>query len=205
MVAISTLMRESSMQDHQAAENVHFITHLMRGELSKAHYTESLTQLAHVYRALERKLPDTNSLPFHAGLKRFDAISQDLENLGVFDLETRPVLGATAEYVNRLNALGGLEDVRLLAHHYTRYLGDLSGGQAIGALMKRHYGLEDSQLNFYDFSNMGDPVPIKRGYRDALDALELDEQELAALVQEIRYAFRLNTELFVALGNLQPV
>jgi heme oxygenase (biliverdin-producing, ferredoxin) len=201
---ISTLMRESSMQEHQAAESVHFITHLMKGELSKAHYTEYLAQLAHVYRALERKLPDTLSLPFHAGLKRFDAISHDLENLGVFDLDARPVLAATAEYVNRLNALGGVEDIRVLAHHYTRYLGDLSGGQAIGALMKRHYLLEDNQLSFYDFSNLGDPVPIKRGYREALDGLALTESELDLLVQEIKLAFKLNTELFEALGNLQP-
>jgi heme oxygenase len=117
MTSVSTLMRECSMQDHQAAENVHFITHLMKGELSKAHYVEYLGQLAHVYRALERKLPDGTALPFHVGLKRFDRILLDLENLGVFDFDARPVLATTVEYVSHLDSLGGVEDVRLIAHH----------------------------------------------------------------------------------------
>jgi heme oxygenase (biliverdin-producing, ferredoxin) len=203
MTTVSTLMRECSMQDHKAAENVHFITHLMKGELSKAHYVEYLVQLAHVYRALERKLPDGTSLPFHAGFKRFELMIQDLENLGVFDLDSKPVLTATVEFVNHLDALGGVEDIRLLAHHYTRYLGDLSGGQAIGVLMCRHYGLEANQLSFYDFSNLGDPVPIKRDYRKALDLLELDQPALEQLLEEVRLAFRFNTRLFEELGSLQ--
>lgn len=204
MKSLSTLMRDSSMADHKAAENVHFITHLMKGELSRQHYTEYLFQLAHIYQALERKLPDSTTLPFDARLKRFDAITSDLENLGVFSLDSRPVLAATARYVNRIDELGGLEDIRVLAHHYTRYLGDLSGGQAIGALMKRHYQLDENQLSFYDFSALGDPVPIKRGYREALDALVLTESEQELLIAEIQLAFKLNTALFEALGNLQP-
>lgn len=205
MTSISTLMRESSIADHQAAESVHFITHLMRGELSAAHYTEYLCQLAHVYKALERLLPEGTTLPFHEGLKRFDAIERDLENLGVLDLNLHPLLPATVDYVARLNEITSTGDVRLLAHHYTRYLGDLSGGQAIGALMQRHYGLSADQISFYDFSNLGDPVPIKRAYREALDALELSEHELAVLIEEVRIAFRLNTELFVQLGQLELV
>ena len=205
MTPISTLMRESSMADHQAAESVHFVTHLMRGELSAAHYTEYLCQLAHVYKALERLLPPGTELPFHEGLKRFDAIERDLENLGVSDLSLRPLLPATVDYVARLQEITSISDVRLIAHHYTRYLGDLSGGQAIGALMQRHYGLCADQVSFYDFSNLGDPVPIKRAYREALDELELCDDELKVLVDEVRIAFRLNTELFVQLGQLELV
>lgn len=204
MEKLSVLLRTASMSDHKEAENVHFITHLMKGELSARHYTEYLNQLAFVYQALERGLPEGEELPFHAGLKRFDRIVSDLEFLGVEDFSQTPILEATAAYVARLNALG--PDVfRYVAHHYTRYLGDLSGGQAIGALMQRHYNLDANQVSFYDFSNLGDPVPIKVAYREALDNLELTELQASELVEEVKLSFQLNTKLFVELGQLELI
>lgn len=183
---------------------MHFITHLMKGELTRQHYIAYLNQLAFVYQALERTLPDTDKLPYHSGLKRFDRIIQDLEALGVADWQMSTMLPATAAYVSRLEQLTAL-DLEFLAHHYTRYLGDLSGGQAIGALMQRHYGLHKDQVAFYDFSNLGDPVPIKVGYRDAMDALELRDFQVETLVAEVKLAFQLNTALFMELGELQLV
>lgn len=202
MEKLSTVMRTASMSDHKAAENVHFITHLMRGDLSARHYTEYLNQLAYVYQALERHLPETDGLPFHAGLKRFHRIASDLENLGVENFLQTPILRATATYVERLNQLP-VTSHRYVAHHYTRYLGDLSGGQAIGVLMQRHYELDPGQVSFYDFSNLGDPVPIKVAYREALDNLALDDLSVEELVEEVKLSFRLNTALFEELGTLE--
>ena len=48
-----------------------------------------------------------------------------------------------------------------VAHHYTRYLGDLSGGQAIGRLMKRHFGFETNGILFYLFDQIADPKAFK--------------------------------------------
>jgi heme oxygenase (biliverdin-producing, ferredoxin) len=62
-----------------------------------------------------------------------------------------------------------------VAHHYTRYLGDLSGGQVIGAMIERHYGATPEQLTFFSFEGIEKPVPYKREYRTALDALELTD------------------------------
>ena len=57
--------------------------------------------------------------------------------------------------------------VRYLAHHYARYLGDLSGGQAVAVLMARHYGATPEQLCFYDFAELGSVVDAKREYHGA--------------------------------------
>lgn len=204
MESLSQILRSASMSDHRTAENVHFITHLMKGELTKRHYVEYLNQLAFVYQALERSLPETDTLPYHSGLRRFDRIVADLEALGVDDWQQTVILPATAAYVSRLEQLS-VSDHAFLAHHYTRYLGDLSGGQAIGALMQRHYGLGTNQVSFYDFSNLGDPVPIKVGYREAMDSTSLTDAQISELVAEVQLAFKLNTALFIGLGELELV
>lgn len=204
MEKLSVVLRTASMSDHKEAENVHFITHLMKGELTARHYIEYLNQLAYVYQALERELPEGEDLPYHAGLKRFDRIVADLELLGVEDFSQTPMLKATADYVARLSELSP-SDYRFVAHHYTRYLGDLSGGQAIGALMQRHYSLDKNQVSFYDFSNLGDPVPIKVAYREALDNLALSESQVSELIDEVKLSFQLNTAMFRELGQLELI
>jgi len=61
------------------------------------------------------------------------------------------------EYVQRLEECGKENPELLIAHAYTRYLGDLSGGQILKRLAQRNYGLKSDGTNFYDFplvSNM---------------------------------------------------
>ena len=205
MTTISTLMRESSMSDHKSAESASFIKQLMGGELSAADYVRYLNQMAYVYQALERNLPDAAELPYAPELKRFDSIVGDLERLGVADWTQTAMLPATAAYVARLEELGGTEDVRLIAHHYTRYLGDLSGGQAIGALVRRHYGLSEDQTSFYHFAKIEAVVPFKEAYREALDNLDVTDDELLVLISEVKFAFKLNQQLFVELGDQELV
>ena len=205
MTTISQLMRESSMSDHKSAENASFIKDLMAGELSAADYTRYLNQMVFVYQAMEKKLPDAAPLPFAPELKRFDSMAADLAKLGVENWSETPMLPATAEYVARIEALGGIEDVRLLAHHYTRYLGDLSGGQAIAALIRRYYGLTDRQTSFYMFDEIENLVRFKEDYRSALDGLTLTNAEVETLTYEVKLAFRLNQALFEDLGELAQV
>ena len=201
-MSISAQMREASAQDHKTAESMHFIKHLMEGQLSAADYVRYLNQLAFIYQALERHLQTANEMPFAQELLRFETIVEDLEALGVDDWQATAVLPATAAYVARLSEITGLEDIRLVAHHYTRYLGDLSGGQAIAALVRRHYGLTDAQTGFYGFDQIENLVRFKEDYRSALDGLNLTSTEIATLTEEVRLAFRLNQSLFRELGDL---
>ncbi|AMB58042.1 hypothetical protein AWU67_03260 [Microterricola viridarii] len=83
-----------------------------------------------------------------------------------------------------------------MAHHYTRYLGDLSGGQAISRLVARHYAATDEQLAFYRFDGIENHVHFKREYREQLDALPLSDEESAAVVDEALAAFEFNGALF---------
>lgn len=200
----AALVREATTVQHRDAETRRFITALMGGELSLADYTSYLAQYAHVYRALEARTPRPGDPAIVADprLPRFAAIESDLAALGVEDWETEhPALPATLEYVERLHAIAD-ELPRYVAHHYTRYLGDLSGGLAIAALVARHYGATPGQLGFYRFEGIDSPVAFKRDYRAGLDELPFDAADDEAFVDEARRAFELNAAIFEALQEL---
>jgi heme oxygenase (biliverdin-producing, ferredoxin) len=202
-VDVAALVRAASADDHRAAESRGFITALMGGELSLADYTRYLAQLAWVYDALESRVAsDDDPAVFDPALARMAAIDADLVALGASDWRaTQPPMPETAAYVGHLHAIVG-DDVRYLAHHYTRYLGDLSGGQAIAALVTRHYDATPDQLGFYRFDAAGDGVvAIKRRYRDAMNALALSPAEVDVLIDEVRVSFRMNSAIFEALAR----
>ena len=208
---VAALIRAASAEDHRATESRGFISHLMGGELDLAEYTRYLAQFAHVYEALESRTDDADDdsdadSVFDPRLRRLARIDSDLAALGAAEWRTRwSMLPATSDYARHLRALVASPDpldatARYLAHHYARYLGDLSGGQAIAVLMARHYGATAEQLSFYDFSELGSVVVAKRDYKERMNALELDGLEVEALTAEVLLAFRLNGAIFDGLA-----
>ena len=108
-------------------------------------------------------------------------------------------LPATAAYVARIHAAAASK-ARLVAHHYVRYLGDLSGGQIIASLMRRHYGVADEALTFYAFEGLGSKGGFKTTYRRILDELFVDRAFFDETVDEARAAYECNRRMFAALG-----
>lgn len=204
----SQLLKEASAAQHKAAESSGFVTQLMKGELDLDAYVHYLANLAWVYEALERQTslgePFVSSEPlWDARLNRFSSIEGDLEELGhPHWREEFPISDALAQYCEQIARLKGRADHRLIAHHYTRYLGDLSGGQAISALVARHYGATPEQLQFCNFDEIDNYVRYKEQYRSNLDALVLTDSQLDELVTEVQLAFDLNKNLFQDLGKL---
>ena len=203
---VAALIREASADDHRATESRGFITNLMGGELCLADYTRYLAQFAWVYQALESRAEEGPAV-FDPRLRRMARIESDLDALGAPDWRDRhPALPATAAYAHHLRGLVDSPDdldrtVRYLAHHYARYLGDLSGGQAIAALVARHYGATPEQLSFYDFSDLGSVVDAKRAYRERINDLSLDPAAVDALTAEVRVAFAHNGAIFDELNR----
>ncbi len=203
---VAALVRAASADDHRATESRGFITRLMGGELSLDDYARYLAQYARVYAALESRADDGPAV-FDPRLRRLARIESDLEALaGPGWRERFPALPSTVAYAARLRALAGATDerdrtVRYLAHHYARYLGDLSGGQAIAALVARHYGATPEQLTFYDFSQLGSVVQAKRDYRERMNALALDANAVDALIAEVAVAFHGNGAIFDELDT----
>lgn len=203
--ALSTLVREGSRAEHSDAEGSTFMTELLAGRLDGAGYAHYLAVLRPVYAALEgvgRKLADDPVAGgfVDPGLERLAALDADLDHWTRGEGLVASSRAADA-YVARIEATR--EDPKLfVAHHYTRYLGDLSGGQAIGRVLARAYELEQPEgVRFYDFEDIPKPKPYKDAYRARLDALPLGEDDKAAVLAEVKVAFDLNGALFAELSR----
>jgi heme oxygenase len=116
------------------------------------------------------------------------------------DTKNLTTLPSVRKYLDSLH--DEITTTRLTAHHYIRYLGDLSGGQAIARLVARHYQIPAEALNFYNFEDIGDVVFYKKRYRDFLNLIALNEEQQEEFLSEVELLYALNRELFMDLGNL---
>jgi len=135
-------------------------------------------------------------------LTRLPALEADLEFLLGADWRDEIVaLPTTQRYVERIRQVGATWAGGFVAHHYTRYLGDLSGGIFIGRVMARRFGFETNGIGFYLFDDIADPSAFKDVYREQLDAAPWDDAERERVIDEVLLAYRFNTELFEDLDR----
>lgn len=208
---LSQMLREETARAHASAEGSDFMTRLMAGELSAEALATFTGQLWFIYEALERAVrtvADTRIAGAVADprLERRDALELDLaEMYGPQWRDEVRILPATARYVARPESLDtpGSEP-RVVAHHYVRYLGDISGGQVIAARLGALYGIGPDALNFYNFAAIGKIPPYRSAYRKALDELALSDAQRAALIAEAQAAFACNSAVFAELAKLYP-
>ncbi|UNO42396.1 biliverdin-producing heme oxygenase [Streptomyces sp. MST-110588] len=209
----STVIRTASHEQHTEAENSSFMSDMLGGRLGVLAYRRYTEQLWFVYRALEGTshtlADDPVAGPFiRPELARSAALERDLAHLGGpswrTDLEPLP---ATAAYAARIAECARHWPAGYVAHHYTRYLGDLSGGQIIRGTAEKTWGFarKGDGVRFYVFESIGNPAAFKREYRALLDALPLDDLEKQRVIEECRHAFALNTAVFRELGERFPL
>ncbi len=202
MTTISQRLRAATADAHERAENAAFIDDLLSGRLDAGEYGRLASQLYFVYSALEQVGDSLVGNPIADAvlddrLPRSARLRSDLHALGV-DPETITPLPAVNRYVDAIEATR-TDPARYVAHHYTRYLGDLSGGQVVAHRMREHYGLDASTLSFYVFDGIDKLKRYKDAYRERIDALSIDESGVERLVAEAICAFELNQALFVEL------
>jgi heme oxygenase len=208
VIPFSQALRERTRTNHGESEGADFMNDLMTGKGTRDDYIALVAQHYFIYEAIESAAlqfaDDPIAAPFiSAQLTRLPAIEDDLDFLLGADWRDEIVpLPTTARYAARVRAIaeegwpGGF-----IAHHYTRYLGDLSGGQVIRTLMQRQFGFETNGVGFYLFDQIAKPKEFKETYRDQLDAVSWDEAERERVIDEVVAAYRFNTELFVDLAN----
>ena len=84
----------------------------------------------------------------------------------------------------------------LVAHAYTRYLGDLSGGQVLGKITQKSLGLSSNEgLAFFSFPGVTSPNRFKQLYRSRMNTIELTEEERAEVLEEAVSAFEFNIQV----------
>ena len=208
-MAFSKELKIGTKKSHSAAENTTFVASFLRGVVSKESYKKLVSDLYFVYSAMEEEVEKLKDHPIIgqlqlSDLNRVNALEQDLRFFyGPIWRSLITPSEACNQYVNRIREVAKNEPELLVGHHYTRYLGDLSGGQILKGIAEKAMELGDGQgLKFYDFEKIEDPKAYKAGYRGILDGLPITEHQANAIIVEANYAFRLNMYMFDTLeGN----
>ncbi|MEV0409670.1 biliverdin-producing heme oxygenase [Streptomyces sp. NPDC050448] len=213
MDAFSTVIRVASHEQHTEAETSTFMSDLLGGRLGVDAYTRYTEQLWFVYRALEDAAEslkdDAVAGPFiRPELMRVAEIERDLAHLrGPSWHETLIALPATEAYAARVAQCAASWPGGYVAHHYTRYLGDLSGGRIIRDKAERTWGFtrKGDGVRFYVFADIANPAAFKRTYRELLDAIAADDLEKQRIIDECKRAFAHNGAVFRELGAEFPL
>jgi len=203
MAPLSAALRDRTAAAHTGAESTAFFAALAVGQVTRAQVGALAARLLPVYEALESAAQLWAQDPIVGplvvpGLERADRLRADAAALGA---SAAPASSAAARYADRIAQLAPVSRPAFVAHHYTRYLGDLSGGQVIRAALQRHLGLDATNgASFYVFDALR-PGQAKQSYRAALDAMPLTAAEREALIAESLVAYRLNTAVAAELDD----
>ena len=211
-VALASQLREGTKKAHTMAENTGFVSCFLKGVVDKASYRTLVADLYFVYGAMEEEIgrlrseghPVVSPVGFPE-LNRRETLEQDLAYY--FGDDWRKTVRATPaaqDYVARLHQVAKEAPELLVGHHYTRYIGDLSGGQILKNIAQKAMGLnEHDGLRFYEFDAIPDEKGFKTNYRTTLDTLPIDQATADRIVEEANHAFHLNMKMFQELeGNL---
>lgn len=209
-VDLATMLREGTKQSHTMAENVGFVKCFLKGVVEKKSYRKLVTSLYYVYSAMEEEMARLKDHPviskiYFPELNRKQSLEEDLHfYYGANWREEIKNSPAGKAYVDRIREVARTEPELLVAHCYTRYLGDLSGGQILKKISQRAMNLTDGEgTAFYEFDEIPDEKAFKNKYRAAMDELPIDMATAEKIVDEANAAFGRNMELFQELeGNL---
>ena len=201
-------LKTGTKRSHTAAENTKFVGSFLRGVVSEENYRTLIKDFYFVYSAIEEemeRLDDDEFLkPIHfKELNRLNALKMDLRYYygPNWMMEIKPS-EACIQYTERIHEVADKDPYLLVGHHYTRYLGDLSGGQILKGIAEKALNLPKNEgLHFYDFPKIDDKKEFKTKYRAALDALTTDSSKINDIIAEANYAFRLNMYMFDELSG----
>jgi heme oxygenase len=207
---LAAKLREGTKKSHTMAENTGFIACFLKGTVEKNSYRKLVANLYFVYSAMEEEMRKHQHHPvlsqvFFPELDRKSSLERDLSYyFGSNWKEQVAPSPATQDYVERIREISATDPELLVAHLYTRYLGDLSGGQILKKIAQNAMNLSDGQgTSFYEFDQIPDEKEFKNKYRQAMDSLPIDEAKADAIVAEANDAFGKNMIVFKELeGNL---
>lgn len=198
---LAATLRARTAALHATAERSGIVRDLILGRADRGGYALLLRNLLPAYAALERGLERWAGHPAALpALARVPALEADLAALlGPGWREAADLLPAGARYARRVARAAERGGGALLGHAYVRYLGDLSGGQALRRSLARSLGLGPEALAFHDFPTIADRAAFKRGLRATIDAAGREAGVPAEAVAAAREAFRLNAALSLAV------
>jgi heme oxygenase len=194
-------MRERTASLHRQAERSGIVCALLSGNATVAEYALYLRNLVPAYQAMELALRRHRARTGFAylaqrSLHRAELIVTDLDDLaGSCWGAALPLLPAGERYAAALTQAGGGSGELLIAHAYTRYLGDLSGGQILRGRLLRHFGPDFRATAFTEFPAITAIGDFVAGFRSALNEAGEAVTDPDLIVEEAAVAFQMNIRL----------
>jgi len=208
-VPLSAMLHEGAVNVQRTAEKTSFLQTFFSERVDIHTYREFLIRLYQVYGSLERIHASLQEHPllnwfYDPRLLRTTRLAADLEHYYGSQWRRRGAMLSTAAqtYIERFITLARGWPEGLIAHHYVRYLEDLSGGQALKGFVQRSFLLLPGEgVAFYEFPDIPDIREFKAEYRTKLDALPIDAATARRIVDEANAAFWLNIHLLSDLSR----
>ncbi|MFN6462572.1 MAG: heme oxygenase (biliverdin-producing) [Nostoc sp. DedVER02] len=195
-------LRSGTQQAHASAENVGFMKCFVQGVVDRDCFAKFLSNLYYVYSELEAALQSHVNHPvvsavYFLELNRQSSLEKDMVFYYGDDWREKIIpSSATQKYINRIREISASEPALLLGHAYTRYMGDLSGGQMLQKVAQSALKLSGYEgTSFYNFEQIPDKKAFKDKYRQALNALPIDDATAERIVAEANNAFEFNLQM----------
>jgi heme oxygenase (biliverdin-producing, ferredoxin) len=206
---LASKLRIGTKKAHTMAENVGFVKCFLKGVVEKSSYRKLVGNFYFIYSAMEEEMEKHQNHPIVSKinfpqLNRKQTLEEDLSYYYGSNWREQVQLSKAGEaYVKRIREISATEPELLIAHSYTRYLGDLSGGQILKGIAQTAMNLTEGGTAFYEFPEITDEKEFKAKYRQTLDELAIDDATGDRIVDEANAAFGMNMKMFQELeGNL---
>ena len=174
-------LKELTYEHHRNAERQKFVKTLMGGNIPPKVYAEFLYNQYVAYNILEVCAMAEGVLNDLPDVRRAPKILEDFQELWGKDAEPPKPKPSIQKYVDHIMSIKE-DPEKLMAHIYTRHMGDLSGGQMI---KKRIPG--EGRLYMFE-----DPDNLKTAIRSKLND---------NMAKEAKVCFTFATELFKEMHN----
>jgi heme oxygenase len=202
-------LRVGTQQAHTDSENLGFMKCFVKGVVDRDCFIQLLRNFYFVYSELETAIEKHKQHPvinliYFPELNRQSSLEQDMLFYYGNQWQKRITPSPAAQaYIARIQQISTHEPALLLAHSYTRYLGDLSGGQMLQKIAQSALKLSGHEgTSFYNFQQIPDKQAFKGKYRQALDKLSIDDKTTDKIVAEANHAFKLNMQILKELESI---
>ncbi|MDV3347215.1 heme oxygenase (biliverdin-producing) [Leptothoe sp. ISB3NOV94-8A] len=209
-------LREGTQKSHALAENTAFMKCFLKGVVERDPFRHLIANLYFIYSALEEEMRrhahhSVVGTLYFPSLERVPQLEKDLAFY--YGKNWRGGIMASSaglHYIERIHQVANQNPSLLVAHAYVRYMGDLSGGQALKAIIRSALQLPEGYgTAFYEFDDIFDDIStvearraFKGQYRDALNSLPIEMSLVRKIVDEANVAFRLDCNI---VNELEPL
>lgn len=205
LLGLALMLDEGTRKSHSVAQNTQFVTGFFKGLANRDAYGSMITSLFFVYKSMEEAMENTSEERVQAldypTLRRLPNLSKDMEFFygSDWDNQIKPSPAAIA-YVARIQEVAKTKPYLLVAHQYTRYLGDLFGGQMMSGMASRSLDLANGDgTAFYTFDGISSNNDFITEWYQRLNELDLTEEQKQEIVDEANLVFTFNIAVFQEL------